>query len=264
MKTTAAVLCFLAACGWHVALAGEVRRIALDGRPAAVASAIAPGKDGIGRIAKIADAQLMLYPAAKKPSRGTVMILPGGGYGFLAIGHEGTAVAQLLNDDGFDAATLLYHINAGPPTRALALADARTALALIRKRGMEFGLDARKVGVLGFSAGGHLTARLAHETAAAGQPPDFLVLMYPAYLEKNGRLLDDVAPIRAPTFLYVATNDPYAPSASAYAAACREKNIPCEFHQAERGGHGFGLKQPLPDGVQDWPAQLKTWLDGLP
>ena len=94
------------------------------------------------------------------------MVCPGGGYGILAINHEGYFVAKKLNEFGYDVAILLYHVSAGKETRELAIADAKAALALLQKRGGEFGLSTRKIGVMGFSAGGHLAARLTHATAA--------------------------------------------------------------------------------------------------
>ena len=137
--------------------------------------------------------------------------------------HEGYFVAKKLNEFGYDVAILLYHVSAGKQTRELAIADAKAALALLQRRGGEFGLSTRKIGVMGFSAGGHLAARLTHATAA-GTPPDFVVLMYPAYLEQGGKVLDDVAPVKTPAFVYVAGDDKLAPSAIAYARACREAN----------------------------------------
>ena len=131
---------------------------------------------------------------------------------------------------------------------------------MIQKRGAEFGLNPKKIGVMGFSAGGHLVARLTHATAAT-QPPDFVVLMYPAYLEKDGRILDEVAPVRTPAFVYVAADDKYAPSAKAYAEACQAKQVPCVYYLKEHGGHGFGLKTPQPEGVKDWTDKLKAFLD---
>ena len=115
---------------------------------------------------------------------------------------------------------------------------------------------------MGFSAGGHLAARLTNATAA-DTPPDFVVLMYPAYLEKGGKVLDEVAPVRTPAFVYVAGDDQYAPSAITYVAACKESEILCDFTKTEHGGHGFGLKAELPLDVKDWPDKLHTFLDGL-
>jgi acetyl esterase/lipase len=242
--------------------ADDVVRIDLDGKPGVAAPVQEDGKDGIARIKDVGTAQLELYPTAAKESKGTVMISPGGGYGILAVTHEGRSVAKMLNEDGWDAAVLLYHVSAGPTTKDLAFADAKKALELLQKRGSEFKLSTKKIGILGFSAGGHLTARLAHETAKTN-PPQFVVLMYPAYLEKDGKVLEDVAPTKAPTFLYVAGNDHYAPSAVAYDAACQELGIQHELHKPELGGHGFGLKEGMPEAVKDWPAKLKAFLATL-
>ena len=118
---------------------------------------------------------------------------------------------------------------------------------------------------MGFSAGGHLTARLSHETAAAGKAPAFIVLVYPAYLEKDGALLDDVSPVNVPTFLCVGDQDhTYGPSSVAYEAACKARGIPCEYVVAPGAGHGFGVTDSLPAGARDWPDRLKAFLTALP
>jgi acetyl esterase/lipase len=262
MNRTIAVAVVLVVFGLRVAQAGEIRCISLEGKEGASIPAAEPGKDGIDRIHKVEMPVLELFPTTQKPSRGTVMVCPGGGYGILAVNHEGHFVAKKLNEFGYDAAILLYHVSAGKETRELAIADAKTALALLQKRGSEFGLSTKRIGVMGFSAGGHLAARLTHATATL-TPPDFVVLMYPAYLEKDGTVLEEVAPVKTPAFVYVAGDDKYAPSAIAYAAACREAKIPCQFTKTERGGHGFGLKPVLPPDVKNWPDNLHAFLDGL-
>ena len=265
MSTLGSVLCRILAavavfCLCGKALAGEdIRRIALDGREGVAAPPQETGKDGIARIQKVPEPALELYPAAA-PSRGTVLLCPGGGYSILAVVHEGRDIAKMLNDCGYDVALLLYRVKEGDNTRAMALEDAKNALKLIRTRGASFGISATRIGAMGFSAGGHLAARLAHEAAAEGAPLHFLVLMYPAYLEKDGKVLDEVAPSMVRTFVYVAADDRYAPSSRAFVAACKEQNIDCEFHQPEAGGHGFGLKSKLPPAVRDWPEMLKSFL----
>jgi acetyl esterase/lipase len=262
MNHIAAVVGLLAALGLCTAQADDIRRISLEGKEGVPPPPTLAGKDGIDRVQKVPTPALELFPTAQKPARGTIMVCPGGGYGILAINHEGYNVAKKLNEFGFDVAILLYRVSAGKETRELAIADAQTALALLQKRGGEFGMSTKKIGVMGFSAGGHLAARVTHATAA-GTPPDFAVLMYPAYLEKDGQVLDEVAPVKTPAFVYVAADDKYAPSGTAYAAACKEKKIPCDFHKPEHGGHGFGLKVNLPPGVKDWPDKLHAFLDGL-
>jgi acetyl esterase/lipase len=244
--------------------AEQIRRVSLDTVEPVPAPAQEDGKDGIARIHKVERAALELFPCStKEPAKGTMLVFPGGGYSILAVTHEGRDVARMLNAAGWNAAVLLYHVSEGPQTRDLAIADAKAALNLVRTQPEKLGFAPGRVGVMGFSAGGHLAARLGHE-ALAGKPLDALVLMYPAYLEKDGKVLEDVAPGQTPTFAYVAADDHWAPSATAYNEACKAAGLPCEFHKPEHGGHGFGLKNPLPADVQNWPQLLQTFLDGLP
>jgi acetyl esterase/lipase len=262
MNNLTAALGLLAVLGLCATQAEDIRRISLEGKDGVPPPPTLAGKDGIDRVQKVPTPALELFPTPNKPACGTVMVCPGGGYGILAINHEGYYVAKKLNEFGYDVAILLYRVSAGKETRELAIGDAKTALALLQKRGGDWGMSTKKIGVMGFSAGGHLSARLTHETAG-GTPPDFAVLMYPAYLEKEGKVLDEVAPVKTPAFVYVAADDKYAPSSIAYAAACKEKNVPCTFHKKDHGGHGFGLKATLPDDVKDWPDKLHAFLDGL-
>ena len=252
-----AVLVFL--LGLSTTHPDDIRRISLDGKEGVPAPEAEAGKDGIDRIHQVETPALELFTTQQKPARGTVILCPGGGYSILAINHEGYFVANKLNEFGFDVAILLYRVSAGEGTRDLALADAKKALELVQKRGGEFGLSTEKIGVMGFSAGGHLAARLTSATASAA-PPDFAVLIYPAYLEKDGHVLPEVAPVKTPAFVYVASDDPYAPSSVVYAAACQQEKVPCTFIKTERGGHGFGLKADLPADVKDWPDQLRRFL----
>ena len=262
MKKFGAIISLFIFVHFSTAQADEIRRIGLNGAAGVAAPVAEKGKDGIDRIHKVPTPALELFPTVQKPARGTIMVCPGGGYKILAINHEGYYVAKKLNEFGFDVAILLYRVNAGEETRELAIADAQAALALLQKRGAEFGLSTKKIGVMGFSAGGHLAARVTHATAAS-TPPDFAVLMYPAYLEKGGTVLDDVAPVKTPVFIYVAGDDKLSTNSVVYAAACKAKNIPCDFHKPEHGGHGFGLKPNLPPDVKDWPDKLHVFLDGL-
>jgi acetyl esterase/lipase len=175
-------------------------------------------------------------------------------------------VANKLNEFGFDAAVLLYHLRADnePKQEAwdLALSNAKTALTVLQKRGAEFGMSTQKIGIIGFSAGGHLAARLAYSTAESS-PPDFLAMIYPG---NGGKVVTDVdfAPGTTPTYLYVAADDknPLA-TCIAYDAACKLKKVHCELHIAPSGGHGFGLRESLSPNVKDWPDKLKIFIDGL-
>ena len=245
--------------------ADDFRRITLDGKDVAAdaADVFIPGRPNPEH--RPLTPVLELFPTQTKPSRGTILLSPGGGYSGLAVGHEGLNVASLLNGAGWDVAVLLYHISAGPDTRALALADAQKAYALLQAHGGEFGLSTARIGAMGFSAGGHLTVRLAQAMATAGKAPSFLVLVYPAYLEKDGALLEDVSPVNVPTFLCVGDQDhTYGPSSVAYAAACKAKGVPCDYVVAPGAGHGFGVTNSLPAGARDWPDKLKAFLAVLP
>jgi acetyl esterase/lipase len=240
----------------------DICRISFDGKDGLPAPAAEAGNDGIERIHKVEQPGLELFPCLDRPSLGTVMVCPGGGYHILAISHEGRDIAKMLNGFGYDAAVLLYRVNEGENTRSIALEDARKGLALLQKRGAEFGFCTKRIGVMGFSAGGHLSARLAYETRNA-VAADFLILVYPAYLEKDGILLEDVLPPKIPIFIYVSKNDPYYPSSRAYAWYCGINDIKCFSHQAESGGHGFGIKNPLPEGVNEWPEKLGQFLKNI-
>ena len=141
---------------WIAICTTNIRRISLDGKEGVPAPVAEPGDDGIDRIHKVETPALELFPTSRKPARGTIMVCPGGGYSILAINHEGYFVAKKLNEFGYDAAILLYHVNVGKETRGLAIDDAKKALALLQKRGDDFGLSTRKAGVMGFSPAGIL------------------------------------------------------------------------------------------------------------
>ena len=142
--------------------------------------------------------------------------------------------------------------------RALAI----TALDLVRTRGGAFGVATNRVAVMGFSAGGHLAARLAREVGPAA-PPAAVLLVYPAYLLANGALAPEVTPSsRAPIWIYTAADDRISAAESrALATWCREHDTRCELEMPPGGGHGFGIKPDRPAPVQAWPEQLRAFLD---
>lgn len=250
-------------------LGGELRRISLadgkEGAPAPMAR-LADVNDFIYLIGNVPVPMIELFPAAKKPSRGTVMVCPGGGYRSLAVTHEGYNVALKLNEFGFDAAVLIYHLRADDEDRELArgiaLDNARTALSLIRERGDELGLSTETIGVIGFSAGGHLAARIAKVTSSES-PLDFIALFYAGQIEKDGKILEEFAPVKAPAFIYCAKNDQNIKDSIAYAEACKQKNVKYEFHSPEKGGHGFGLRVHQAAEVKDWPAKLLSFIESI-
>src|SRR5687768_8962642 len=148
------------------------------------------------RLGNVSEPTITFYPADSKLNTGTtVMVCPGGGYNILALDLEGTEVCEWLNSIGVNAVLLKYRVpkRPGQERHAAALQDAQRAVGLVRTRASEFGIDPKRIGVLGFSAGGHLAAALSASAAQRTYPkvddadavscrPDFSVLIYPAYL----------------------------------------------------------------------------------
>ncbi len=233
----------------------------------------------ITRLARVSRPTLTLFHPPPERRVGTaVLVCPGGGYHILAMKHEGTQVAEWLNSLGVTAALLKYRVPAPPgePAHRRPLLDAQRAMSLLRARAAAWGFATNRVGVLGFSAGGHLAAWLLCEgnRRASGYPetlgddpacrPDFGILIYPAYLPAgDGRYQQPVIQPEhppGPVFLVHAADDRLGPENSIeFFLALRRAGVPAELHVFQTGGHGFGmLRQGLP--VQDWPARCADWL----
>ena len=216
---------------------------------------------------------LHLLPARSPSPKGTVLLFPGGGYYILAVGHEGTATAALLNTEGFDVAILEYTIAAGPATRDRALADALAAWRLIKAKAPALGLHGGRFGVMGYSAGGHLAARLTAYLPAAEQPDD-VILIYPGYLardrSRHARRCRPAAgrvPLRVGRlFALIAANDnpQCVASCREYAAVWKETGGEARLEILKDGGHGFGIKTDLPGDAKRWPELLATFLRAAP
>lgn len=175
--------------------------------------------DNVRRITDVQQPSITVFPAAStnRPSP-AVIICPGGGYGILAISKEGTEVAAWLNRIGITAVLLKYRV---PQNREGAFMDAQRAIRLVRQHAKEWNLDPHRVGIIGFSAGGHLVARLSTsydegayaEVDAADKEsarPDFAMPVYPAYLADDQRRLASelpVTPHTSPTFLVHTKDD---------------------------------------------------------
>ena len=221
------------------------------------------------------------YPAAK-PNGAAVLVCPGGGYRTLAMDHEGKQIAEWYNALGVTAAVLKYRL--GPRYHHPAmLDDARKAIRIIRERAREFQIDPNKVGVMGFSAGGHLASSLSTHFQP-GERPDFAVLCYPVisfttrYTHSGSMrsLLGDppdpalawemsserkVTASTPPTFLFHTNADSGVPPENSvlYYLALRSAGVPAEMHIYQEGRHGVGLAQKDPV-LSTWPARLKDWL----
>ncbi len=231
------------------------------------------------RLGNVSVPTLTLYRAkGASGAAPAVVVFPGGGYSILAIDLEGTEVCDWLNSIGVTCVLLKYRVpNTGPyPKSAAALQDAQRALGLVREHAQEWGIDPKRVGVLGFSAGAHLAAalsthydkRLYDPIDAADQQscrPDFAVIVYPGYLalpEKGGAVNPDITPTAdtPPTFIVQAEDDPvHVENAVVYFLQLKNAKVPAELHIFAKGGHGYGLRRTeLP--VTNWPKDVETWL----
>ncbi len=231
------------------------------------------------RSTDIADPILTVYPAPSRNNSGAaVLVFPGGGYRILAYDLEGTEVCQMLNRLGVNAILVKYRVPqpAGIPRFSEPLQDAQRAIGLVRLHAKEWAIDPARVGVLGFSAGGHLSALLSNsedkrtyrELDAADRQsahPNFTILVYPAYLsveDKGVELSPEVrpGPQTAPTFIVQAEDDKtFIGSTLVYYRALQLAHIPTEMHLYSAGGHGFGVR-PTSNPVTGWPALLEAWL----
>lgn len=239
---------------------------------------------------------LHVYRPAPNRATGTaIVVCPGGGYWSLAATHEGRDVAQFLNGLGITAFVL--HYRRAPHYRHPApLHDALRALRYVRHHATDYGLDPQRIGILGFSAGGHLaaTASTLYDTLPPPDPadpvdrtparPDFAVLAYPVitftepYMHAGSRrnLLGEdpdpalvrllspehqVTPQTPPTFLFHTSEDTGVPpqNSIAYYLALRDAGVPAELHIYERGPHGVGLA-PFDPVVSTWADRLADWL----
>jgi acetyl esterase/lipase len=221
-----------------------------------------------------------------------VVVFPGGGYNALAIDLEGTEICDWLNSKGITAVLLKYRVptkpKVGPYSESpQALEDAQRTLGLVRFHAAEWHIDPHKIGVIGFSAGGHMvTATSTHfdkrsypAVDAADQEscrPDFAIALYPGHLspfypddpgswthenqlELNPNII--VTSNTPPTFLLQAQNDPVddVRNSMAYSLALRNAKVPVELHLYAEGGHGFGLRRTrFP--IAEWPALVGKWL----
>lgn len=244
------------------------------------AEKVEKGKDDIQRRSFVSDPRLIVHPLPRGDGgpRPAVIILPGGGYNILADDHEGGEIGRFLNGHGIVALTLLYRV----PTGAFAepdagpVMDAQKAVSIVRERAGELGIDPSRIGLMGFSAGGH-TALVAATTkasypgadAAPSARPDCTILIYPwRVLAAEGKELWPGVMVDAattPMFIAQTADDTASPAKGAVAlfSALLDAKVPAELHVYERGGHGYGLRRrEQAPGTGDWPARLVDWLGG--
>ena len=254
------------------------------------------GTDDITRVFRVSDPELIVYPAAENKANGTaVIICPGGGYHILAIDHEGHNIAKWLNELGITAFVLKYRLpsdiimmdkETGP------LQDAIKAMRIVRGDAKKWNINPEKIGIMGFSAGGHLASTLSthydtemyNSKNTINARPDFSILVYPVIsMDKsithmgsrtyllgedptddkilyfsNDQMVNKATP---PAFLVHAGDDTAVPvqNSISYFTALKKYNIPAEMHIYENGGHGFGMKKS-DSTSSNWPKDCENWL----
>lgn len=238
-----------------------------------------PPENYIIRLGNVSQPTLTVYRPAKNRANGAaVIVCPGGGYHILAMNLEGSEVCAWLNSLGVTAFLLKYRVpaRAGLEKHTAALQDAQRAVGIVRHRAKEWGIDPKRLGILGFSAGGHLSAatstnydtRTYPTVDAADQEssrPDFTVLIYPAYLsvgEDIQRLAPEikVSANTPPAFIAMTLDDPvHVENAFAYALALKKAKVSVEMHIYPEGGHGYGLRKSQ-YAVSHWPQRVAEWL----
>jgi len=240
-----------------------------------------------GEVDNVSRPTMTVYSPKGKNTGVSVVVFPGGGYYVLAIDLEGTEVCDWLTSNGITCVLLKYRVpNSGmhgdgrrqiKAKAPMALEDAQRTVGLVRFHAAEYHIDPAKIGVLGFSAGGHLVTdvsthfdkRLYPPVDAADQVscrPDFAVALYPGHLwisQQGFQLNPDVpvTPQTPPTFLLHAENDPVdsVNNSLVYYIALKKAGVPVEMHLYAEGKHGFGLR-PTALPITRWPALVETWL----
>jgi len=237
---------------------------------------------------------IAVYLAPQRPNVTAVVIAPGGGYSGLASAYEGRQEAYWFNSMGVSAFVLKYRL--GPRYHhPIELGDAQRAIRLVRSRARELGVSPDRIGMMGFSAGGHLTATAgthfddgkpdaADPIERAGSRPDFLILAYavasfdPAITHAGSvrnllganpdpKLIEDlsnelrVTARTPPTFLFHTANDPAVPVENSirFFQALRKAGVPAEMHIFESGPHGVGMAEADPS-LGQWTPLLMNWL----
>jgi len=233
------------------------------------------------RLGNVSTPTFTVYKPATKNTGAAIVVFPGGGYGIVAMDLEGTEVCDWLSQIGVTCVLVKYRVpNTGPyPKSAAALQDAQRTMGLVRQHAAEWGIDPHRVGVLGFSAGGHLSAAISNhydprlydaidDADKQSCRPDFSVVVYPGYLalaEQNFAPNADIHPTAdtPPTFILQAEDDPvHVENAVVYFLALKNAKVPAELHIYAQGGHGYGLRpRDLP--IMGWPKLVETWLQTI-
>ena len=235
--------------------------------------------------------RLSLYLPKTDKKTGFMIICPGGGYGGLASGHEGTEIAEWLADEEIPCAILHYRV---PNMPNGALMDIQRAIKLVRSNAEKWNIDPNKIAIMGFSAGANLCARASTQfdtqtytpvdaADSMSSRPDFTGLIYPAYCDKPGNdkrwknkdLLPadtdygtlyalaenlNITKNTPPAIIIQTQDDYYANAAIAYYLALKKNGVPANLFMFDRGGHGYGLHNKT-DFVREWKDIFEKWLE---
>lgn len=245
----------------------------MPGKGAEGAEAEVKRDDGFQRITNVNRPTLTVFAAGKKDGAGAgaaMIVCPGGGYNYTVVDKEGSEIAAWLNSKGISALVLKYRT---PNNREGALQDLQRSLSLVRARASEWNIDPKRVGVIGFSAGGNVAAKASTRFDERSYPaidavdkescrPDFAVLVCPAYLDdKAGRVSPDLnLKAKIPPTLIVHSEDDqtHVVGSKVYAAALTAAKVAHEFALYPTGGHGYGLR--CEKEAKAWPEDALRWL----
>ena len=243
--------------------------------------------NGSTYIYEVESPEIWYYPAKNKDvNKPAVMVIPGGAYRFLSITNEGISIVKWLNKLGVDAFMLKHRLPNnydGPCKQTVASSDAFRAIELIRDNSEKWNIDPNNVGVIGFSAGGHLASTISTKGKLGFNKPDFAILLYPVITMKIDKqtwtfksLFGDnpdesiiqnysndlnVNQETPPTILIHSNNDVGTPpeNSISYYSALRKNNVPASIHVWEDGGHGYGLAKGR-GTIESWTKIVKEWL----
>jgi acetyl esterase/lipase len=234
----------------------------------------------------VASPTMTVFPPKGRNTGASMVVFPGGGFQLLAMDLEGTEICDWMTAKGITCVLLKYRVPKSnhywdkdchchiTPKVPRALQDAQRTIRLVRARAKELNLDPKKIGVIGFSAGGYLVAqtsnifeptyKLVDAVDKLSSRPDFAVALYPGHLCRSGATLDPgihVTKQTPPTFLLQAWNDPVDEicNSTVYARALDDAGVPAEVHLFAKGGHAFGLRRKE-HPVSSWPSLVENWL----
>jgi acetyl esterase/lipase len=238
-------------------------------------------------VANVTRPTMTVYAPLARNTGAAVVVLPGGGFQVLAIDLEGTEVCDWLTSRGVTCVLLKYRVPSEPydwhcdcrphnlMTSTRSLEDVQRTIGLVRRHASQWHIDPRKIGVLGFSAGGYLAAEIstkyqrrlyasADDADKESARPDFAVLVYPGHLATANDTLNPNVPVTRetpPTFLVQAENDNVdgVKQSLVYYAALKKAGAPVEMHLYAQGGHAFGLR-PTALPITHWPGLVEQWL----